>query len=197
LWGQEEPNDILLLHQQLREDLLAWKDLLEVSGGTLELSKCFYYIRSWKFDENGNAMPTTLEEQRKVCLPIRIPDSTGEIKISQEEVQAWNKTLGCYKTINGNEEEQAKQLTTRSDTVGYIVKKSWKDIHTTYNMIYMSSMTYSLPATLLSYESCDNIQKYAITQFLPAMGYEQSMPRAVVYGPADMGAEEYVTYILT
>jgi hypothetical protein len=70
LWGQEEPNDITLLRQQLREDLLAWKDLLEALGGKLELSKCFYCILSWRFDDNGNAIPTTLEEQRKICPSI-------------------------------------------------------------------------------------------------------------------------------
>jgi hypothetical protein len=114
----------------------------------------------------------------------------GEIEISQKEVITWHKTLGCFKTIEGNEEEQAKQLTTRSDMIGYIVKNSglsWKDIQTSYNMIYMSSMRYSLSATSLSYETCDNIQKYAITQLLPAMGYKWSIPRAVVYGPAGYG----------
>jgi hypothetical protein len=39
-------NDISELTNHLQEDVIAWKDLLETSGGKLELKKCFYYILS-------------------------------------------------------------------------------------------------------------------------------------------------------
>jgi hypothetical protein len=48
-------------------------------------------------------------------------------------------------------------------------------------------MGYSLPALSLSLEACKNIQRYAITQFLPAMGYERNMPGAVVFRPSSYG----------
>jgi hypothetical protein len=41
-------NAIVELTRRLREDMIAWKDLLETSGGKLELKKCLYYILSWK-----------------------------------------------------------------------------------------------------------------------------------------------------
>jgi hypothetical protein len=43
-----ESNDIEELTSRLRHDMNAWKELLEASGGKLELTKCFYYILSWK-----------------------------------------------------------------------------------------------------------------------------------------------------
>jgi hypothetical protein len=43
-----ESNDIEELTSRLRHDMIAWKELLEASGGKLELTKCFYYILSWK-----------------------------------------------------------------------------------------------------------------------------------------------------
>lgn len=39
-------NDIELLTTRLQHDMIAWKELLEASGGKLELTKCFYYILS-------------------------------------------------------------------------------------------------------------------------------------------------------
>jgi hypothetical protein len=39
------------LIQQLKKDMIYWKELLEASGGKLELTKCFYYILSLKFDK--------------------------------------------------------------------------------------------------------------------------------------------------
>jgi hypothetical protein len=46
-------NDIKELANRLKKDMIAWKDLLESSGGKLELKKCFYYILSWKLDAKG------------------------------------------------------------------------------------------------------------------------------------------------
>jgi hypothetical protein len=49
-----ESNNIAQLTTQLRYDMIAWKELLEASGRKLELTKCFYYILTWKFDTKGN-----------------------------------------------------------------------------------------------------------------------------------------------
>jgi hypothetical protein len=58
-------NNISELTKRLREDTIAWKDLLETLGYKLELKKCFYYILSWKFDGSGNPIPPTIAEQRE------------------------------------------------------------------------------------------------------------------------------------
>jgi hypothetical protein len=68
-----ESNDIEELTSQLRHDMIAWKELLEASGGKLELTKCFYYILTWKFDSKGNPVPTTIREQRQITNQIRVP----------------------------------------------------------------------------------------------------------------------------
>jgi hypothetical protein len=70
------------------KDMTTWKDLLETSGGKLELKKCFYYILSWRFDGKGNPIPTTIQEQRAVVDQITILDSSSStpIPIEQKEV---------------------------------------------------------------------------------------------------------------
>jgi hypothetical protein len=64
-----------------------WNDLLDASGGTLELSKCFYYILSWKFDKKGNDLPMIIAEQRhQHVVPIQIKsDNNSSVKIQQKE----------------------------------------------------------------------------------------------------------------
>jgi hypothetical protein len=80
--------------------MIAWKELLEASGGNLELTKCFYYILTWRFDNKGNAIPTTISEQRMATSQISVPDNQGEeIYITQKEITEAHKTLGCYKCI--------------------------------------------------------------------------------------------------
>ena len=104
--------------------MLKWKELLEASSGKLELSKCFYYILSWKFDEEGFAHPMSIQEQRLECEPISINDTEDaeDVCIIQKEVNVAHKTLGCYKAIDGNEVEQIKYLKSKSDKYGYMLK---------------------------------------------------------------------------
>jgi hypothetical protein len=66
-------NDIHSITQQLRADMIAWKELLEASGGNLEI---------WRFDKKGHPIPTTIEKQREELEQITIPDGpeTGEYR---------------------------------------------------------------------------------------------------------------------
>jgi hypothetical protein len=56
-------------------------------------------------------------------------------------------------------------------------------------MMYMPAMNYGLPATSFSLEDIEHIQKYAINEFISAIGYDHSMPRDLIFGP-----EEFVGF---
>ena len=187
-----DPNDIQALHKHLKEDMIIWMELLEASGGKLELSKCFYYVLSWKFDAEGKAIATTIREQRKVSEEIKIQtcDSMFPVTIKQKEVEDAHKTLGCYKTIEGNEKVEVKFLKGKSDKYGVSVKNatfSRKEASMSFNGVYIPSMKYGLPSTSLTIENIDHIQKFAVDKFTSAIGYEHSIPRAVLFGPKDFG----------
>lgn len=51
----------------------------------------------------------------------------------------------------------------------------------------MPAMTYSLVATSLSEAALHTVQSKALIEFLPAMGYEPTFPRAIVHGPRQYG----------
>lgn len=73
----------------------------------------FFYILSWKFDEEGNAIPMTIEEQRQFSEQISISNGNKQdnIIIQQKEVLKAHTTLGCCKAIDdGNKEEEIKYL---------------------------------------------------------------------------------------
>jgi hypothetical protein len=79
--------------------MLSWKELLEASGGKLELTKCFYYILTWRFANKENPRPSTISEQRLETPQISVPDTftNTTIVIQQKEITEEHKTLGCYK----------------------------------------------------------------------------------------------------
>jgi hypothetical protein len=142
---QTDNNNIIQLCKQLTIYMTIWNELLEASGGKLELSKCFYYVLSWKFDANGNGIPMTIPEQQAVKVdPIKITaDKKDSVTILQMEVHQAHKTLGCYKAIDVNEEEQIKFLTNKSRQFGrklYNKSLTRKQANMAYEAIYIPSM---------------------------------------------------------
>lgn len=117
-------NDIELLTSRLQHDMITWKELLEASGGKLELTKCFYYILAWRFDHKGNPIPTYIAEQREKAPQIRVPDTstTNTIYITQKEITEAHKTLGCFRCIICNELAEIEYLKARSNTFASKIK---------------------------------------------------------------------------
>jgi hypothetical protein len=56
-----------------------------------------------------------------------------------------------------------------------------------YNSSYMPSLGYGTPATALSKEDCEEIQRPVVNAILPNMGIARTAPRAVVFGTAQYG----------
>jgi hypothetical protein len=94
--------------------------------GKLELSKCFHYILSWKFNELGDAIPTSIEDERLLCPQIVISDSTTntDITIHQKEINEYHPTLGCKKTMTGCNKVKQIALKQKCDNTGIKVKNS-------------------------------------------------------------------------
>jgi Reverse transcriptase (RNA-dependent DNA polymerase) len=186
-----DSNDIRLITEQLQKDMIAWKELLEASGGKLELTKCFYYILTWKFDRKGNPLPTTVEEQRLVADQISIPDGEDRLTIiPHKDVTVPHKTLGCLKSILGHDEAEMDYVKHNSDAMGNMIKNSPlnpRQGKLAHSLVYISSLKYGLPSSSLTYEQIEKAHRYAVDKFLSVMGIDHSTHRALVYGPAEYG----------
>jgi hypothetical protein len=141
--------------RQLQEDSEIWANLLAASGGKLELDKCFYYLLTWKFDENGNAEPETIADQQGRHCPITIKDEHNKetLIILQKEISAPHKTLGIMKNISGCEKAQVECLKNKSDKFAAKLAYSKLNRHLAmlaYRTMYVPSITYGLPATNLN-----------------------------------------------
>jgi hypothetical protein len=56
-----------------------------------------------------------------------------------------------------------------------------------YNSFYMKSLGYGVPATTLTKEECEDIQRPVVNAILPKMGIARSAPRKVVFGTKQYG----------
>jgi hypothetical protein len=191
----------LLLHltdpqqeiDNLQQATQIWSELLEASGGKLELSKCFYYALIWTFNKDGDPIPTTIDEQQAMGIKqIKIVDrATGQVHpIAQKECEEPHKTLGVHKNIIGKDAKQYNELLTKSNNMAYLASTAeMSRVHAriAYNSTYITTMSYGLPACSLSLEQLTNIQSRALFSFLPAMGYMRTTSRALIHGPIEYG----------
>jgi hypothetical protein len=166
-------DNISELAKQLQHDAETWANLLAASGGKLELEKCFYYLLTWKFDEDGNAHPETMAEQQGRHTAIEITDEHTQEKltIKQKEITAPHKTLGIMKTISGCEQAQTEFLRTKSNKFAAKLSHAKLNRHLAmkaYRSMYVPSITYGLPATNLSEKDMNNIQGKATQACLSA-----------------------------
>jgi hypothetical protein len=56
-----------------------------------------------------------------------------------------------------------------------------------YGAYYFPSLAYGTPATTLSYEECEDVQRAVIAAILPKMGIVRNAARKVVFGTAKYG----------
>jgi hypothetical protein len=114
IFTNDNGENIATIIEKLESDGTWWAGLLNSSGGGLELTKCFYYLLSWKWDYKGNPIPETNEEQLSKRIEPRIClDKTSEQPtfLEQKEVTQSHKTLGTYKCLVGTEEDHVSYLT--------------------------------------------------------------------------------------
>lgn len=76
----------------LAHDAQLWNDLLWVSGGALETSKCSYHLIQTDWTPDGQPFLKGGIES----TPIRIQHQDEEVPIYQKSSYDTHKTLGCH-----------------------------------------------------------------------------------------------------
>ena len=134
----------------------------------------------------------TLDEIELLTNPITLQEynKSSPTPIALKPPHEAHKTLGVWKSMDGNVGKQIEVLTQRSKNLANIVATSGlypyqADI--ALRMIYMPAMCYSLPAVSIPEPVLDKIQNKALESFVPALGFNPGYPRAMVLGPTEFG----------
>ncbi len=166
-----------------------WESLLTATGGKLELSKCFFYLMYWVFNEEGESR---LLEPEELPHPIEIVDSvTNEtIRIETRSCSKAHKTLGVMESPNGDYKAETDRLNAKANEFARkasLMAVSERDATTLYFSMIHSSMRYSASAGTLGRKDAEKINSRITQSILPAMGFNRNTPLAVVYGPKNIG----------
>jgi hypothetical protein len=181
------------LVQHLEKDALYWENLLSVSRGCLELSKCFYYLLAWTFTNTGYPIPMTLAEMELEVAAVQLQEfsKTVPANIKQQAPEIAHKTLGVWKSMIDDDTVHIKHLKQRSANMASTVLTSCSQPYqaeVSVRMIYSTAMGYSLPSVTRSEKITNKIQAKALESFVPALGYNRGFPRDILLGPYDFGS---------
>jgi ribonuclease HI len=186
LQGNESAQGVL---EEMETAAQWWEQLLFTTGGKLELSKCFFYLIYWVFNDEGE--PRMLHPN-EFPIPIEITDSeTGRTyRIETKPCNQAHKTLGAMESPDSDYSQETERLTKKSEDFARRAQ-SMKITSEEANMLYFTmiqpSMLYSAPAGTLSRSEADRINSNITRSILASMGYNRNMPKRAVYGPKEMG----------
>jgi hypothetical protein len=166
-----------------------WEQLLNSSGGKLELSKCFYYLIYWEYNDEGiPAMRHIRNDQYKVT--IKDSETNETFTIDSKSCDLSHKTLGVMECPNGNYKDEYSRLMKKSQSFAQRISQnniSRREAHVLYRTTYIPSMRYSMSIGTFNLEQTKKIQGITTQHFMANMGYNRCMPKAITYGPKELG----------
>ena len=186
------------LIQKLQTDAQHWERLLFISGGKLELNKCFFYLLIWKFNDDG--MPSLMT---KAQLPHKLMITQGNdnepTEIDHKDCATAHRTLGVMKAPNLSQAGETKRLAKKcKDHAKAILSNSVSstDSAIAYRVYHLTSIGYSLSTTYLHAKALQKIQGPAVSAFLATSGFNRNMKRALVFTPRHHGGIGMVPLLL-
>lgn len=190
--GSEATLSDVLQHAQTNAQ--QWSNLLHVSGGALELSKCSCHVLQWLFSMQGAPVLAPKTDVHQQFLKVHDP-ATGILHDLQllSPYQA-HKTLGHYKDPAGKQTEQYKQLKSKSDDLTTFL---WKcpltklETWTFYYACYLPSVTYPLSCSSISRQRLESVQRRAMSIIVPRCGFNRNTKREILYGPLELGGANF------
>jgi hypothetical protein len=186
LQEQDSPEQLL---QDTAEAAQWWESLLYATGGKLELSKCFFYLVFWVFNDEGKPRMLKPEEWPQ---NVEVVDSaTGEsMRIETKDCNESHKTLGVMEAPNGDYLDETRRLKKKANefarraSVIAILRQEAKMMY--FSMI-QPSMQYSAPAGTLTLKETTTMNSILTQANLSNVGYNRNTPLSVAYGPKNLG----------
>jgi hypothetical protein len=176
--------------QQLNKMAQTWERILSCSGGSLELSKCSYYILYWKWVKGLPELTPNSEFPLNSTIHLTSGTNKTPTAILQREFNAPHKTLGVWMTPTGDETAQTAALRKDANQVATLIATSSlsrTEALLAYQACWLPSVTYSMSTTTLSTSDLRSIQSQVTSSFLQKLGFNKHFPRSVAFGPYEMG----------
>jgi hypothetical protein len=163
-------------------------DVLQVTGGDLAPAKCAWYLICHRWKNGKGRLLKVKETHRGITITSRATGRTSGVK--RKAVEEGHRTLGFHMSGDGKRKAHKKVMIDKVLLYSNVLRNSniWRgESVVAYNSLYMPSLRYGVPATTLTKEECEDIQRPVVNDILPKMGIARSGPRKVVFRTKQYG----------
>ena len=189
----EETYDNII--DKCQQSLQTWETLLNLTGGAVELRKCFITILQydgtmnykWYNTKPGVPMLKNSGTKEKQCVITR--EGEKGVYIRQQDVTQGVRLLGIMAAANGTyKQEYITRLDKSRELAGRLIVSplnialSWQ----AYYCRWKPAITYCLPITTFTAKECQKIQSPFFNALLPKLGINRNMPRDLLHGPSQL-----------
>ncbi|KAG7355833.1 hypothetical protein IV203_000519 [Nitzschia inconspicua] len=167
-----------LLHNA-RHDAQLWNDLLDSSGGALEVRKCMFHLAHYQFTPRGAPVLQSFAPDR---LNVQVQESGPHgttVPIKYLRPTTSRKTLGCYKSPAGGYKQSLQAITENAIVKATLMAKSALDPKCAMRYctsVFLPSMTYPLPTCSIPEKQLQKLHNQTAGLFLNRLGYSQKAP---------------------
>jgi exonuclease III len=192
-YAPENAETLQEMVRQARTNAITWSDLLQATGGALELSKCSYHVMAWKFSIQGAPVLSNIKSE---LPPLEVSDPLSDTIHSLEFLppSVAHKTLGHYKEPFGLQKTQFRKLKEKSDQITEFLWSTYftrEEAWTFYRSCYVPAVTYPLTSSFLSNSQLKAIQTKAMTIITAKCGFNRHTKSEVLYGPRNLGGADF------
>ena len=170
------------------KDAQRWNDVLRVSGGALEDTKCSYHFLYFDFTIDG--LPYLCNGQIGPRISIQFNNNNSPYPLKQLSAYQSHKTLGVMKSPASTDRSLFHALAKKNSHHTSVMARSpfnRTDAWAYYHSVYLPSITYPMPSSSLCDKHCKALQRQFKKALLPKCGYNRCTPNAIVYGSPDYG----------
>ena len=190
---KETPQTMISVKSQIKRIATKWEKLLFLTGGKLELTKCFWIPIIWHCKKGVLVIK---KPSRCGGLHLRESETGDRIEIPRLTPVNAPKRLGVRFSIDGTWKEEYKHWRRFTDEFVRNVKRAKLDRlggYHSYATLWCSKFRYSCPCVGFNRTKLEVLEKKIIGPSLAVAGYSSKMPRAVVFGPVKYGGLQWAT----
>jgi hypothetical protein len=191
-WHPQQDGRLPRLMEKVQSDAQLWNDLLYVSGGKLEITKCSYHPLRFKFAPDGTpSVETTLPPA------IKIIDSMTNTAFQVTPLSPYSphKTLGHWKAPTGSSSTQLSVLRTKMKMISIRISTSWLSRYgarLAYHAIYVATLRYVLPQCHFPAKTLRKAEKQSLPSLYAKCGFSRKTAQALLFAPLEYGGGGFV-----
>ena len=189
---RDQPQTESRVHSHIKKTSQLWENLLFITGGKLELSKCFWVPITWYW-KGGKPLMRKKQSRGKELL-LRESETNNQCLIPKKIVKEVEKRLGVSSSCDGRWTKEFNHWVVFSRSFAQRLRSARlgrKIGYVAYHSLWIAKFRYSAPVLGFSKAQLSKIQQTIIGTCLSVAGYCSKLPRAVVFGPKTNGGMEW------